>query len=150
MLLRRSAPAAALACAAALVLPAAAHAVPPALTGPNDLGSSYVHVAGPDVLFQLINTSSAPVGKPQASLANGSGLWSTFDGVPSCPFDANGDIQPGGICTMKLRALPFGLGLHTGDVLQVTFDRNSAGQPGFTTNALTLSATGIAFTLSAS
>ena len=153
MSIRSSAPAAAL-CVAAFLGPAcAAHAAPPppaSLIGPTDLGSAYVHTAGADVVYQVINTSGAPVGKPNASLANGAGLWASFDGVPSCPFDANGDIQPGGSCTLKVHALPFGVGLHTGDILQVNFSHSSAGDPGFTTNALSLSSTGIAFTLSAS
>lgn len=149
MVIRRSTLAAALSIAAVFVLPAAASAVTtPSLTGPSDLGSAYVRTAGPDVAYQVTNTSTAPVGRPLATLANGSGLWSDFDGAPSCPFDANGDLPPGGVCTLKLRAVPFGVGLHTGDILQVTFDRNSTGNPGFTTNSLSLSSTGIAFTLS--
>jgi hypothetical protein len=41
------------------------------------------------------------------------------------------------------------VGPHAGDILQVQFDRNSTGGPGFATNSLSLSSTGIAFTLSA-
>src|SRR5436190_15419679 len=122
MVIRSSALAAALCAAAVLAMPGAARAAPPSLTGPSDLGSAYVQVAGADVLFQAINTGTTPVGRVLASLSNPAGLWSDFDGVASCQLDLNGDVPPGGICTLKLRALPFGVGAHSGDVLQVTFD----------------------------